>query len=85
MRSGVPVVAADATCLPEILDDAGLLADPRDEEAMATALHRAASDESLRAELIARGRTRSTAFTWEATALGTLAACEAAVARRGER
>lgn len=86
MRSGVPVVAADATCLPEILAEAGLLADPRDEDAMATALHQAATDEALRAELIARGRTRSTAFTWDATALGTLAACEAAVAaRRGER
>jgi glycosyltransferase involved in cell wall biosynthesis len=86
MRSGVPVVAADATCLPEILGGAGLLADPRDDEAMARALHRAVADEALRADLIARGRARSAEFTWEATARGTLSACEEAVAaRRGER
>jgi len=82
MRSGVPVVAAAATCLPEILGDAGLVADPRDDGALAEALHRAVSDEALRADLIARGRARSAEFTWEATARGTLAACAAAVAER---
>lgn len=83
MRSGVPVVAADATCLPEILGGAGLLADPNDDVAMADALHRALADAGLRAQLIERGLARGAEFSWEATARGTLAACERAVATYG--
>ncbi|MGH7517723.1 MAG: glycosyltransferase family 4 protein [Gemmatimonadales bacterium] len=79
MLSGVPVVAADATCLPEVLGGAGLLVDPGDEPAMADALHRALTDQALRGDLIARGRARASEFSWDATAAGTLAACEAAV------
>lgn len=87
MRSGVPVVAADATCLPEILGGAGLVADPGDDRAMGEALHRALADAGLRAELIQRGLARGAEFSWEASARGTLAACERAVAtfRNGSR
>jgi glycosyltransferase involved in cell wall biosynthesis len=83
MRSGVPVVAADATCLPEILGGAGLVADPNDDAAMADALHRALADGGLRARLIERGLARGAEFSWDATARGTLAACERAVAMYG--
>jgi len=80
MRSGVPVVAADATCLPEIVGDAGLTADPNDDDAMADALHRAATDDALRATLIERGLRRGWEFSWTATARETLEMCADAVA-----
>jgi len=73
MRSGVPVVAARATSLPEIVGDAGLLVDPMDDDAMADALHRAMTDEVLRRTLIDKGKKRSRDFSWEATARQTLA------------
>jgi len=82
MRSGVPVVAARATCLPEIVGEAGLLADPTDEEEMAAALHRAVTDEEVRRELIARGRERARRFSWEACAEGTWRACAEAAGLR---
>ncbi len=79
MRSGVPVVTAAASSMPEIVGPAGLTADPGDDEALAEALHRAATDEALRAELLAGARTRSQDFSWERTAAGTLAMCADAV------
>lgn len=81
MRAGVPVVAANATCLPEIVGDAGLLVDPTDDDAMATALHKAATDETLRQLLIERGNHRGLDFSWQATARGTLNLCTEAVTR----
>jgi len=82
MRSRVPVVAAHATCLPEIVESAGLLVDPRDDDAMAAALHQAATDVELRQTLIERGLHRARDFSWSATAMGTLAVCLAAVNSR---
>ena len=79
MRSQVPVVAGRATCLPEIVGDAGLRVDPTDDDAMAGALHRAATDEALRQDLMEKGLRRSRDFSWEATTRGTLAMCADAV------
>ena len=79
MLASLPVVAARASCLPEILAGAGLLAAPDDIEEMAEALHRAHSDEGLRAELIERGHVRARDFSWEKSASGTLECCRKAV------
>ena len=73
MARGVPVVASSLTAVPEVVGDAGLLADPRDPEAFADALGRVLGDSSLRAELRAKGFARAKAFTWERCAAGTLA------------
>jgi glycosyltransferase involved in cell wall biosynthesis len=84
MRSGVPLVAARATCLPEIVGEAGLLADPSDEDALAEMLHRAVSDQPLRRRLVELGQLRSGRFSWADSAQGTLQAClEAAAIRSG--
>ncbi|HEV8038029.1 MAG TPA: glycosyltransferase family 1 protein [Bryobacteraceae bacterium] len=79
MLASLPIVAARATCLPEILAGAGLLAAPDDPEEMAEALHRAHTDEALRSELIAKGHVRARDFSWEKTASGTLECCRKAV------
>jgi glycosyltransferase involved in cell wall biosynthesis len=79
MLASLPIVAACASCLPEILAGAGLLAAPDDVEEMAEALHRAHSDEGLRVELIKRGRIRAQDFSWEQSASGTLECCRKAV------
>jgi glycosyltransferase involved in cell wall biosynthesis len=83
MRSGVPLVAANATSLPEIVGDAGLLADPADIDAMADALARAATDSVLRQELITRGHARAAAFSWDRVAQETLAVCRRAMRSEG--
>ena len=58
MASGVPVVAANRTALPETCGDAALLVDPDDAEALADALLRAAGDQE-RARAAGAGRPRA--------------------------
>lgn len=84
MASGVPVVAAAATSLPEVAGDAGLLLPPDSADAWAEGLDRVLSDESLRADLVARGLARAAAFTWSQTAAGTAVAYRHALDRATE-
>src|SRR5690606_14622667 len=51
MACGVPVVASNASSIPEVLGGAGLLVDPLSVDDLAGALDRALGDETLRAEL----------------------------------
>ncbi|MDQ6928043.1 MAG: glycosyltransferase family 4 protein [Actinomycetota bacterium] len=68
MEAGLPIVAARAGATPETVGDAGVLVDPGDAGAFADAMTRAASDDALRAELIAAGRQQATLFTWDRAA-----------------
>jgi GT2 family glycosyltransferase/glycosyltransferase involved in cell wall biosynthesis len=68
MASGVPVVAADRTALPETCGDAAILVDPTDRAALADALARATTDEDARRRLVAAGLERALRFTWDASA-----------------
>ena len=72
----VPVIAANATSLPEIAGDAALLVDPYDETDIANAMCRVASDQSLRATLIEKGKVRRREFSWEKAARETLSVLE---------
>lgn len=62
MARDVPVLAADATALPEVVGDAGVLVDPDDIEAWAEAIRRIAESDGERETLIARGRQRALEF-----------------------
>lgn len=72
MARGVPVVAAAAGSLPEVLDDAALYCDPLDTDDIASAISRAILDEPLRQWLVKAGGERVRQFTWERTAQATL-------------
>lgn len=60
LAAGVPVVAADASSLPEIVrhGEEGLLVPPRDARALAAALVRLAGDAALRRRMGAAGAAR---------------------------
>ena len=59
MACGLPALGTDAGGVPELLrDGAGLLVPPGDEDALADALARLASDDGLRQTLAERGRKR---------------------------
>ena len=68
MRCGVPVVAAHAGAIPEIVRDAALLFAPRDIEGLASALVRVTSDKDLRHRLVTAGQARATFFSWSRAA-----------------
>ena len=76
MACGTPVVAARAGALPETVGDAGILVDPDDGDAFATALIAAACDDEVRTRLSRAGRERAGQFSWGASAARTDAALE---------
>jgi glycosyltransferase involved in cell wall biosynthesis len=82
MSAGLPVVAARAGSIPEVAGDAALLVEPTDDRGLAAALNRVLTEDSTRSELIARGRDRLGAFSWQETARA-LAACYRRLAERG--
>ena len=83
MACGAPVLASNASCLPEIAGDAALLVDPQDVEAMAAGIWSLLADAPLRARLAEKGRARAAAFSWQRTARETLEVYREALA--GER
>lgn len=73
MAMGRPVAAADATSLPEVAGGAAALFPPDDAEALAAALESVLEGGARRAELVAKGRARAKAFTWDGAARATRA------------
>jgi glycosyltransferase involved in cell wall biosynthesis len=67
LHFGLPVVAARAAAVPEVLGDAGVLLDHPDLATVAEAIDIAAASGELRDELRARGQRRLAAFTPERT------------------
>lgn len=68
MASGVPVVAANATSLPEVVGHAGRLLPPDDPAAWAETVVSIAGNPELASDLRERGLARAAAFTWARTA-----------------
>ena len=71
MAEGIPVVASSSSSLPEVVGDAGLLPDPRDVAAIASALQLANDDEGFREAARTRGPERARRFTWDGAARAT--------------
>ncbi len=65
MQAGVPVIATRAGSLPEVLGDAAILVEPREEGALAAALDVCLGDEALRDRLVAAGAARASRYSWE--------------------
>lgn len=73
MACGTPVVVSNASSLPEVVGDAGLLVDPQDPEALARSMVKVVDDPGLRADLTKRGIERAGLFSWQKTAVETIA------------
>ncbi|MEM9774169.1 MAG: glycosyltransferase family 1 protein [Chloroflexota bacterium] len=73
MASGIPVVATTAPGVSEIVGDAAMAVDPDSERRMGGAMIATLHQDSLRDDLIARGKKRAKEFSWEKTAGQTVA------------
>jgi glycosyltransferase involved in cell wall biosynthesis len=82
MQRGVPVIAARAGALPEVLDDAAMLHEPWDADEVRSLVTAVVTDGELRARLIEIGRSRAEGFTWDRAVAGMDAAIERALATR---
>ena len=70
MYCDIPVLASNATSLPEVAQNAAIYADPFDIRSMAGQMLTIARDENLRKDLIEKGRIRRENFNWDNTAQG---------------
>ena len=76
MACGTPVISSNASSLPEVVGDAGILLEPRDAAGLTQAMARVLHDDTLRQELRAKGLARAAHFTWERAARETLGVYE---------
>jgi glycosyltransferase involved in cell wall biosynthesis len=83
MARGVPVACSDTSSLPEVVGDAALLFDPREESQIAERIGRLLSDEELAKTLVERGYERCELFTWKRTAELTLGSYRRALEQAG--
>ncbi|MGN6758904.1 MAG: glycosyltransferase family 4 protein [Thermomicrobiales bacterium] len=65
MAVGTPVIASNASCLPEVLDEAAILVDPTNDCAFSHALEQVLGQVRLRARLSTLGKIRAAQYTWE--------------------
>jgi len=71
MAAGCPVVASNATSIPEVVGDAGTLLPPMDVDAWTVALISLLAHPQQRMEMRERGLNRARQMTWVRTAVST--------------
>ncbi len=76
LASGVPVIAANTTSLPEVIGDAGLYCDPLDPVSMTRSMQMLWSNPDLAQQLRAAGIARARQFSWQRAARETIAVYE---------
>jgi glycosyltransferase involved in cell wall biosynthesis len=81
MACGTPVVAAEASSLPEIVGDAAYLVPPHDSRTLGGAIIAVLIQDDLHASLQNLGLARASNFSWERTARQTYAVYEQVLAR----
>jgi len=72
LQSGCPLVASNATSIPEITGDAALLHDPMEVDSFVATIEKLLDNQSLREEYISKGLIQAKKFSWEKTARKTL-------------
>ena len=80
MSNGLPVVASNATCHPEVGGNAAVYCDPQNPADIAEKLAQIVDDKALAETYRERGFARLENFTWSNSATGYVAALEAAQA-----
>ncbi len=68
MACGTPVIAVNATSIPEVAGDAAYLVDETNPDTLSKAILEAMDNRDLRGRLIERGRKRAALFTWAESA-----------------
>lgn len=76
MASGVPVITANVTALPEVVGDAGIMLDPDDVDGLTERLRQLLEDRVYAQALGHLGLLRSRMFSWDRCARETFAVYE---------
>lgn len=68
MQCGVATVTSNVSSIPEVVGDAALMVDPKDEDEICEAMHKLYTNSTLKNELVTKGFQRAKKFSWEKTA-----------------
>lgn len=68
MACGTPVIVSNASSLPEVVGDAGLVIDPHDVEAWTAALRTAINKADWRVQASEKGQCEAQRYSWQSTA-----------------
>ncbi len=72
MQCGIPVITSNTSSLPEVVGDAGIMIDPKDENALCQAMLYLLNDSTLRQQLEEKSLERSQQFSWAKCANDTV-------------
>ncbi|MDJ0703949.1 MAG: glycosyltransferase family 1 protein [Leptolyngbyaceae cyanobacterium MO_188.B28] len=72
MQCGVPVITSNTSALPEVVDQAGILINPKQEDELCGAILQVVEDAELRAKLSQKSIQQAAKFSWEKCAEQTI-------------
>jgi glycosyltransferase involved in cell wall biosynthesis len=72
MSCGLPIVASNFACIPEIVHDAAIVVDPRNVDEVAATIAAVLGSPAAQRELRTKALRRSKAFSWERTVAETV-------------
>jgi glycosyltransferase involved in cell wall biosynthesis len=72
MACGTAVITSTASSLPEVVGKAGLMVDPTDTEALATAMEQVLTARDVREQMQAEGLAQAQGFSWQKAAQRTV-------------
>jgi glycosyltransferase involved in cell wall biosynthesis len=68
MYCDVPSISSNSSSMPEVVGDAGLLADPYSVDSIAEQMLKLWTEKGLREQLIEKGKTQRQKYSWDLTA-----------------
>lgn len=71
MASGVPVISSNASSMPEVVGDAGILISPQDKALWVKSIKKVLSEGKLRDKMRVENKKQAANFSWEKTAKKT--------------
>lgn len=80
MQCGTPVITSNTSSLPEVVGDAGILLDPKDQDGLCQAMLDLYSKPELRAQMARKSLAQAAKFSWEKCAEQTIQAYKTALA-----
>ena len=81
MQCGVPVITSNTSSLPEVVGDAGIMLDPKDEGGLCQAMLNLYNNPVLRAEMSRKSLQQAAKFSWDKTVQQTIQGYKTALQR----
>ena len=85
MAVGLPVIASNSSCLPEVYSEAAIYFNPYDVKEIAARIEEVLKDEGLKAKLIELGYQQVSKYSWQKTARETLRVYESSFSLRSSQ